>query len=222
MKTYKTNLLFTSAALAVLLLAFPAGRVNAQNVVVNAFDTASEVGQWRFDFGSVTHTTSLSPMDANGNPSSGSMQVVLGFNAANANNQGAHTTDRWYPGLNGADYSSLSFDLKIDPNSAVDAFGNNGYFAMVIRNTDGYNYITQFGGNVRSADGWRHISTPLTGPYDHIRALTFNLYGGPSQNLTGDVTMYLDNIMFTAVPEPSTLALVGLGTLGLLAFRRRH
>lgn len=34
-------------------------------------------------------------------------------------------------------------------------------------------------------------------------------------------TMYLDNVRTTAVPEPATLALAGLGMLGLLVFRRR-
>ena len=225
MKTCKANLL-KLAVLAGIVGAISCGPARAvPNEIVNRFNTACEVGQWRFDFGSVTHSASFDALtDANNNPSSGSMQVVLGFNSAvQYNNQGAHTTDRWYPGLNGADYSSLSFDLKIDPNSANDFYGNNGYFAMVIRNTDNYNYNTQFGDSVRSADGWRHVSVPLTGATDHIRALTFNLYGGPGQNIDGDVTFWIDNIEFTAVvPEPSTLALVGLGTLGLLAIRLRR
>jgi hypothetical protein len=159
-------------------------------------------------------------LDANGNASSGSMRVTLTFNSSfGGNNQGAYTTDRWFPAINGAGFTSLQFDLRVDPNSAPDAFGNNGYFVMAIRNTGNYNYITQFGDNVRSADGWRHVSVPLTAPFDQMRALTFNLYGGPSQNIDGDVTFNIDNIVL--VPEPSTTALFGLGALGAFAIRRR-
>jgi hypothetical protein len=37
----------------------------------------------------------------------------------------------------------------------------------------------------------------------------------------GGQGLAIDNLSFSAVPEPSTVALVGLGVLGMLSFRRR-
>ena len=203
-----------------------APRLTVGQEVVNRFDTAGEAGQWRFDFGIGSTSWSWDPtLDSLGNAASGSLKVTIPFQASlGFNNKAALTTDRWYPGLNGASYTSLDFDIRIDPDSAPDAFGLNGYFTMAIRNTDNYNYIQQFGDNVgvswmvNMPNGWRHVSVPLTGPYDHIRALTFQLYGGPSQNIDGPVTFNLDNIVF--VPEPSSAAIFGLGALGLFVIRR--
>ncbi len=212
--------------LAPVLLAFNVSTQTQADIIVNQFNNATgaaEVGQWRFDFSSVGHTAVFdSTLDANNNPASGSMRVDLTFNSSlGYANQGAYTTDRWYPGLDGTTLGTLSFDLRIDPDSAPDFYGNNGYFVMAIRNTDNYNYIQQFGDNVRSDAGWRHVSVPVVGPYDHIRALTFNLYGGPSQDINGDVIFNIDNIMITEVPEPASFALLGLGTCALLVARRR-
>lgn len=169
------------------------------DLVVNQFNDASEVSQWRFDFGSVTQSATFDPtMDANGNPNSGSMKITLGFSSALAgDNKGAFTHDFAMP-LNGANFTGLQMDVKIDPSSAMDAFGNNGFFTVALRNAAGYVWSPQFNDNVSSADGWRHISvSPLMDPADDIRAITLQLYGGPQQNIDGSVTMWVDNISFT-------------------------
>ena len=219
-----TNLQFKAAALAGLILTFSLGQIQAADGNINQFNSAAEVSQWRFDFGGVSHTAEFDPtLDANGNGTSGSMKIILGFNTAlGGENKAAYTRDAFFPGVNGAEFSGLQMDLRIDAGSAPDAFGNNGFFSLAIRNTDNYNYVQQFGDNVRSADGWRHINaSPLIAPYEAIRAVTWQLYGGPSQNINGTVTLWIDNVVFTPVPEPSTLMLVGLGALGWLALRRR-
>ncbi|MBI3852664.1 MAG: PEP-CTERM sorting domain-containing protein [Verrucomicrobia bacterium] len=226
MKIHKANLLFNPVVLAMSLLALPAVLVRAQSTIINQFDNSSEISQWRFDFGGVTHSESFdATVDGNSNPASGSMKVVLGFSSAlSGNNKAAYTRDAFFPGVNGANFATLQFDVKVDPSSALDAFGNNGFFAIALRNTDSYNYVDQANTdqNLSSANGWVHINAPLTAPYDAIRALTWQLYGGPSQNIDGTVTLWFDNVIFTPVPEPSTLALAALGGLALLIWRNRR
>jgi PEP-CTERM motif len=39
---------------------------------------------------------------------------------------------------------------------------------------------------------------------------------------TGNSLVYLDDITVTIIPEPATVGLVGLGSLGLVAFARRR
>lgn len=224
MRQSKPGLQWGSSALAAIAATLCSLLTARADILVNNFNSASEIAQWRFDFGSAAHVESWdSTTDANGNPGSGSWKVTLTFNTAlGGENKAAYTTDRWFPGLNGSTLANLQFDLKIDPASSPDAFGNNGSFSMAIRNTDNYNFVQQFGDNVRSADGWRHITiSPLIGPYDHIRALTWQLYGGPSQNINGPVTLWLDNIQFAEVPEPGALALFGVGAIALLRRVRR-
>jgi hypothetical protein len=223
MKRTETDGGFKWAALAIMGFLLSVGFARA-DIVVNRFNTTNEVSQWRFDFGGAAHTSSWdATSDANGNPGSGSWKVTLTLNTnLAADNKGAYTKDGWFPGLDGSTLSSLQFDVKVDPASALDAFGNNGSFSIALRNTDNYNYIQQFSGNLKSADGWRHIVVnPLIGPYDHIRALTWQLYGGPSQNINGPVTLWLDNILFTEIPEPSAFAFLGV-VAALLMVRQRQ
>jgi len=114
-------------------------------------------------------------------------------------------------------------DLKIDPGLPRTHLETTASLRSRSRNTDNYNYVQQFGDNVRSADGWRHISaSPLVPPDDAIRAITWQLYGGPSQNINGTLTMWIDNVEFTTVPEPSTFALAGLVGFALITLRLLH
>ena len=224
MNTYE-NSPYKPFLLASFVLAFSVARLQAADGTINRFNSSSEVSQWRLDFGSATHTEQFDPAnDANGNAGSGSMKIILGFNPTlGGENKAAYTRDAFFPGVNGSQFSGLQMDLKIDPGSAQDAFGNNGFFSLAIRNTDNYNYVQQFGDNVRSADGWRHISaSPLVPPDDAIRAITWQLYGGPSQNINGTLTMWIDNVEFTAVPEPSIFALAGLAGFAFITLRLSH
>src|SRR5437588_9884961 len=84
--------------------------------VVNRFNSAPEVSQWRYDFGGATRVDSWDPtQDANGNPASGSWKIDITFNSSlGGNNKLAETTDRWYPGLNGATNQSMDLDHKYD------------------------------------------------------------------------------------------------------------
>ena len=186
------------AGFAIILLAATS---RAEDVIVSDFNDASGISRWRFDYGGVTRLIEFdATQDANGSPVSGAMKVTFGFDSALAgNNKGAVTIDLPTP-LDGSGYLTMEMDLKIETSSATDGSGNSGYFQMVIRNTDGYQFNSQFGSNVRTNDDWRHIrASPLTGGRERIRAITLELYGGPA--LTGPVIFYVDNVKFT---QPAT------------------
>lgn len=192
-------------------------------LIVNNFDSGLQ--SWRFDFGGPGSMLSNDPTnDSTGNPNSGSLKMDMPFRVAlGGDNKFAYTGDLFFPGQNfAAAYTSLQFDLKVEPGSALDAFGNHGFFAFVSRETDNYNYNQILGVNLNPADdgNWVTYTIPTTSMLA-TRAFTTQLYGGPSQNIEGRVVMWLDNIRL--VPEPSsmgTLAIVGIGAL--LGWRRRR
>ena len=215
---------FTSCAVGVIWLVAGTAAIAQPTLVVNRFDAAAETGDWRFDYGGVGQVKSFSTDNAGGGgPGSGSMEVALTFPATNGDHKGAYTNDEFFPGRNLAGYA-LDFDVKVAPGSAPDAFGNNGFFQFAFRNTDNYNFVNEFGDNVRVADGWRHVHVqPLVAPFDAVRALTIQLYGGPDQNINGTVTLRLDNVVLTQVPEPGMLGAASLaGACALLRRRGRR
>jgi hypothetical protein len=114
------------------------------------------------------------------------MKITFGFDAAAlnpaGNNKGAVTIDLPTP-LDGSDYLSMEMDLRIETGSAADGSGNSGFFQMVIRNTGGYSFNSQFGStvttNVTTNGGWRHISVPPSGAREDIRGVTLELFGAP-------------------------------------------
>lgn len=191
-------------------LALAPSRASAQ-VIIHAFDSAEEVTRWRLDFGAIDRTILFDPgVDANTNGDSGSLKLLLDFQAQNPDNQAAITTDLPAP-LNGANFHRIQMDVLVDPSSAVSASGTYGFFELVIRNGPNYeNYNSQFGGNfsTNNPGTWRHIDVPVTGPVDTIRGITFKLYGGPALN--GPSIIWLDNLQFTLPPPtsaPPTLVL---------------
>jgi len=222
MRTSESHPRSVLIALLGVFVAIPAARARA-DVILNQFNDASELNKWRFDFGSVSHTAVFDPtVDANNNPTSGSMKVTLGFNTSlGGDNKGAYTRDI-FPGLDGTTFTGLSMDVKVDPSSATDAFGQNGFFNAALRNGPNYDYQSQNGIGLSSATGWQHYTvSPLTGTINDIRGLTLQLYGGPSQNINGPVTFWIDNVTFTQVPEPASLVTFGCVAMGCLLHRRR-
>src|SRR6185503_9005505 len=158
-----------------LFLALAVTSAPAQ-VVVNQFNAASEAAQWRFDFGGVPHTAEFDPtMDAGGNVASGSLKFTFAFNTALASeNKAAYARDLASP-VNGTQLSRLQMDVRVDSSSAKDAFGNYGFFQLVVRNTANYDYINLFGDNLTTSNTWRRIDTALAGAVNDIRAVEFQL-----------------------------------------------
>ncbi len=206
--------------MVVALCGMGLGSQAAGQLVVNNFDSGLQA--WRFDFGAPNSVLSNDPtMDSTGNPNSGSLKMEMPFDIAQGgNNKFAYTGDVFFPAMNlAATYSEVLFDLKVDPNSAVDAFGNHGFFAFVSRETDGYSYNQLFGINLPQGAGeWTTYSAPAS-TLLATRAFTVQLYGGPQQNLQGTVTMWMDNIRLVPEPAAGIMILAGILFLRLRAAR---
>lgn len=219
MKT-KTSFQFGSAAAALLL----AGSLTASaQSFVNAFNNAGDISSWRFDFGGAPGTVAWNATEGFGG--AGALQLSMIFNTAQGgNNKSLFTYDKYGSAVDLTGYI-VSFDVKVDSTSALDAFGGNGFLQTAIRNTGSYTYQDQSGlaGNLSIAPGWVHFSSIVDiGEGTQTRAFSVQDYGGPSQNINGNVTLYIDNFSVQAVPEPTTLALAGVGLAGMLIARRRR
>ena len=171
-------------------------------------------GAWRPDYnhgtdptvysfeGNASLDSTLNPYT--GNPNDGSLQVDETFTPTS---YGEVITTDFNPTLAGvaSNFNALEFDLKIDPASAADSFGNSVYFQIALRGA-GYVYLSQFQGNVSPVPtngGWRHFKIPITGDISTISALTVDPYDDKYTN-SGNVTFYLDNIALD-YPAPSAV-----------------
>ena len=139
---------------------------------------AAEVAQWAFDFGgggfdSSDATLSFSTDDANGSPTSGSLDVLLDFN----NTNGDQNADITRGGLGGLDAATsgilmLDADIKVVAGSASDQFGQSGYFQFhtaTVPTTISNGFCGQRE-SLPTAGGI--FDVPLTSPDDAINALT--------------------------------------------------
>jgi len=207
---------FTMPFLLVALVAVGLNSGLASAQVINDFDTDLE--SWRFDFGNggtiVHDPTEGSP----GNPS-GAAKLTFDFPGGGI----AFTGDLFGSPTDLTGAPTLLFDLKVDPSSALDAFGNYGFMQFVSRETDGYNWGNQAGVNLPAVSDWQTFSVATSGDglgMSQTRAFTLQIYGGPSQNIPDDVVIWLDNVRL--VPEPSSLVLAGVfAIIGLAGHRRK-
>lgn len=183
----------------------------------NAFNYNPTVPNVRADYGAATLTPVLSTQNSTlTNPfqgaTSGSVELPGTFNvsANGSNNTMAYTFDL-YP--NAETFSTISFDIMVDPSSVTDAFGGYGYLGILTRDGNMYtsHNVTEIddasvangfelgtgSGPVPTAGQWYHVTAQLdASPDDNnsVRAITIQDYGGSGQNLTGNVTLYIDNL----------------------------
>ncbi|TWU29980.1 PEP-CTERM sorting domain-containing protein [Bythopirellula polymerisocia] len=110
-------------------------------------------------------------------------------------------------------------------------FNNTGVLTEPIDTNIQYKVATDGGNDVYSHPfDWTSILTaPSSGPADGIFTATgdfmivaFNIGGRDvTRNNTQPGFYWVDNASITRIPEPATIALLGMSTCGLL-FRRRH
>jgi hypothetical protein len=227
------------AALAAVSLA----TLTAKAQYLNTFDTSSSLSATRtynpppvwvgFDYGTATATSTAtagwSSLDAGGSPSSGSVQLSWSFNDSvdTSGGSAAFTMDLFSAAQN---YSggTLSFDIYLASTSTPGAYNDYGYFQVFTRDGSYNDNATTLGEGLLTAAGgatgqWAHVSIALGNGVDSsIRAITFQDYtgGASDRNINGPETIYIDNVQLTPVPEPSTIALAGLGIAGLFGIRR--
>ena len=93
---------------------------------------------------------------------------------------------------------------------------------------DNQNYTVAFTGGTVDYFGATHFSTTTSTGWK-VEELVFTTTGGAGTlSFTGgtiwgqaDATSLIDNVQLLAVPEPTSLLMMALATLGLLAWRRR-
>ena len=90
--------------------------------------------------------------------------------------------------------------------------GANQSYAVSFDGTSYQSYATHAGA------GWAQESIVFTLTEEEAGLLTFK---GLTSYQNTDATSFIDNVSVTAVPEPTSLMLMFIGTLGLVAWRRR-
>ncbi|HYG35933.1 MAG TPA: hypothetical protein VEC99_14175 [Clostridia bacterium] len=170
----------------------------ASPIVISTFDNASDTNAWRLAGGS-GYFEHDSTQDAGGSTSSGSMKVTLTYDA-NA------TWQQVQPGINldaksfdSSKYWSISFDIKVDPNSALGSSGTDyGHFQAVLQGPgDGWNDLN-WTALTDTYSTWQHVELGFMPPYDNVNSIVIQVGDG---GFTGDVTYWLDNIQINPLPE---------------------
>jgi hypothetical protein len=150
-------------------------------------------------------------------------------------NTGAGSSTKFYSRQGGvsdanelAYYSAMTAGSFTAVGSSIAASGN-GTIANNLAYTLTYTVTKDVGGNTISAvitqgstpvDSWS--VTDASSTYNSFDELDFGLYG-KNALVNGNITQIQVVDSIQAVPEPSVLALTGLGLLGLVArFRRAH
>ena len=214
--------------------------VTAQAQYLNTFDTPGSITTgtrtynppptWvGYDYGNATaDSVAWSSLDAAGNPSSGSVELNWTWDYAdNGAGSAGFTFDIYpYPGVSYVG-GTLSFDLYLASSSTPGGYSDYGYFQVFTRDTSYDDNATSLGEGLSTAAGGVGVWTLVTIPLDatsgnSIRAITFQDYNDSGRSINGSETIYIDNLQLTPVPEPSSIALVGLGLAGLLFVRRNR
>jgi PEP-CTERM motif len=123
----------------------------------------------------------------------------------------------------------VSFDLFVDANSFVGTWADGDWYQLHFAGNSNGGGWTQDAGGSNPVDTNYHPGTGGNWHFDEsfaqmgwtTSATWFQLEFGANSASGHSVQFYIDNIQVYEVPEPATCALIGLGTAGLLIFRRR-
>jgi hypothetical protein len=172
--------------------------------VINSFDSADEVAAWAFEgWSSAAATATWDPtVDSLENPASGSMKIEIDFDAAGGKNDANFTRALPAP-LNATPAFLFIADIRVAEESPDTPWGDEGYMQIVGRNGNDWTWAPQIADNINSDGTWVAFDKVPAAPFDDLRAITFQLWGGGAQSLQGKTTIWLDNIQFLGdFPEP--------------------
>jgi hypothetical protein len=129
---------------------------------------------------------------------------------------------------NMGDRAHLKFDVMVN-GSSFPAGAANWFQFNVVGNSDGAHGWTQ-NGNIFTASGWHNADDPtlvsmhFDQPFSYFGwepgDTWFQFHTGANSDNAFPVNFFLDNVVAYAVPEPSTLTLLGVGALALWVRRR--
>ena len=179
------------------------GIVNGANMTFGGFSTTTGVTEGNY---SVILDSASGSGPSYGNQFASSASTALTLDLANASSV---TLDVYTPG---GDFGYfLQWDLTLNQQGT----GGLGY-----QSVDNYNFQSTANGSESILTWTIPTSMQATLAANPTLATSVNLQIGGGYTSTSDA-VYLDDFTITDVPEPSTMALCGLGMAGLVALRRR-
>jgi hypothetical protein len=200
-------------AFACLILTVSAGVSQAQIKVTNlitSFPNSASVGAWSFSDWNGTPNATVSwaagpTYDAQGNPASGSMEC----NVPLSSSEHGATCVFNVGGLNTNEsaYTAMEFDIKIDPTSGADKYGNAVELKPGVQVTSAYTYgADDFNiAIVSTNNGWQHVVASGMGMgnfanWDDVVQIFFQCQDYNETNTSPvSAIFYIDNLAFTAL-----------------------
>lgn len=187
--------------IAAVALAGSASLCQAQSLITYNF--ASDLQGW----GSLGGGGAYSWNATGGSTGAGCMQVVFDGTLAGADVVEIDPGVTLPATLNQAQYLSVSVRMKIDPSSGTTGPGGSGGYGnlqAVFRDAGG-SWNSMWHGTLYTAAsaGYVTYSFVITPPYNAAeKTLQFQLQGNGSTGYTAPVTVYIDNVTITPVPNP--------------------
>jgi len=209
--------------LALVIAMFALAGVASANLLTNGdFSTADTNGWTAFN------GTAVTDQDNSGNPLPQTGRSSVGGYGDFAGKLWGSYTGEW--GVSGmfqafsaseGETWTMTGDLMMLSNDAItaDAFA---VLKMAFKDSLGNEIYGQDLGQVNAsstADVWQNLSLSLAAPAGTASVEALALFFQPTA-YTGAGAAYFDNV--TMIPEPSSIALIGLAGGGLLFFRRKY